>query len=294
MHQCIGRYFLLAEENNTQWHPAFTAAIHMEFCENKADLDFHSEVTLNTMPLRVDMILIKKKNKLLVKNEIGRLFQKFNLIEYKSPKDELNYDVFLKGIAYVYLYKSNEVHVDDILLSEVTLSFIRENPPRKLFRKFKEINLIVEEVTSGIYYISGYSEIKIQIIVTKELDKESHIWINSLTSKISEKHARKLIEITRDLTDLDEKNYADSIWEVVATENASLIQKLREDKEMCNALAKIMKPEIDEAFDDGFSDGQLTQLFNLLKKGIISLEEAVQETEYSLEEFKEKYNEYLS
>lgn len=284
----------MAEEKNTQWHPAFTAAIHMEFCENKADLEFQSEVTLNTMPLRIDMILIKKKNNLSIRNEIGKVFRRYNLIEYKSPKDDLNYDVFLKGIAYAYLFKSYEEHVDDILLSEITLTFIRENPPIKLLKKLKEINLEVEEVSPGIYYISRYGEISIQLIVTKKLDKRLHVWLNSLTSKISEQHARRLLEITKDLTDLDDKNYADSVWEVVATENIELISRLREDEEMCNALAKIMKPEIDEAFDDGFNDGQLAQLFNLLKKGIITIEEAVAETEFSMDEFKKKYNEYLA
>ncbi|MBQ6845064.1 MAG: hypothetical protein IJO60_10565 [Agathobacter sp.] len=239
-------------------------------------------------------MVIKKKTDISLKNEIGKIFQKYNLLEYKSPKDDLNYDVFLKGIAYAYLFKSYEKHVDDILLTEVTLTFIRENPPLKLFRKLKEINFVVEEVAPGIYYINRYSELLIQIVVTKELDEKQHVWINSLTNNISVQHARKLVKITKDLTDLDDQNYADSIWEVVATENVELIRCLREDKEMCNALAKIMKPEIDEAFDDGFNNGQLTQLFNLLKKGIITIEEAVAETELSLEEFQGKYEKYMA
>ena len=65
----------MPEENKTQWHPAFTGAIHMEFRENKNDLEFQSEVVLNTMPLRVDMILIKKKKEVALKNEIGKIFK---------------------------------------------------------------------------------------------------------------------------------------------------------------------------------------------------------------------------
>ena len=131
----------MTDEKNTQWHPAFTGAIHMEFLENKNDLEYQSEVILNTMPLRVDMILIKKRPNILIKNELGKIFKQYNLLEYKSPKDSLNYNSFLKGIAYAYLYKSYEKHIDDISLSDVTLTFIRENPPLKLFKKFKEINL---------------------------------------------------------------------------------------------------------------------------------------------------------
>lgn len=75
---------------------------------------------------------------------------------------------------------------------------------------------------------------------------------------------------------------------------------------MCNALAKIMKPEIDEAFntgfdagfdngfDNGFNNGQQTQLFNLLKKGRLTFEEALAETSLTAEEFQTKYKEYLA
>ena len=31
-----------------------------------------------------------------------------------------------------------------------------------------------------------------------------------------------------------------------------VVNSLREDEKMCKALAEIMKPEIDEAFDNGF------------------------------------------
>lgn len=63
------------------------------------------------------------------KNEIGRMFRKNNLLEYKSPDDALNYDVFLKGIAYAYLYKTKETHIDEILLEDLTLTFIRGRKP---------------------------------------------------------------------------------------------------------------------------------------------------------------------
>ena len=280
---------VLPEDTKTQWHPAFTGAIHMEFRENKNDLEFQSEVVLNTMPLRVDMILIKKKKEAVLKNEIGKIFKQYNLLEYKSPKDSLNFNTFLKGVAYAYLYKSYEKHIDDIPLSEVTLTFRRENPPKKLFKILRKNNFSVAEATKGIYYINRYCEFPIQIIVTKELDEEQHVWINSLTSQISEQHIKKLIMITDDLTELDEKNYANSVWEVITTENEILMNQLRRTEEMYSAFAKIMKPEIDEAYDNG----QLKKVFDFLKKGIISYDVAMKESELKKETFEEKYKEYL-
>jgi hypothetical protein len=83
------------------------------------------------------------------------------------------------------------------------------------------------------------------------------------------------------LTELDDRNYASSVWEVVTVENRDLINQLRGNDEMFGALAEIMKPEIDAAFDEG----KLKQLFALLKKGVITVEEALAETELSPEEF---------
>lgn len=63
----------------------------------------------------------------------------------------LNYDVFLKGIAYAYLYKSSETYVDEIELEDVTLTFIRQRKPIKLFKKLKAEKLLLKK--SGKEYI---------------------------------------------------------------------------------------------------------------------------------------------
>lgn len=266
----------MTEDKKVQWHPAFYGAMHLEFRENKEELEFTEEVILNTMPLRVDMLVVKKKFPCEIRNEIGKLFRKYNLIEYKSPEDTLNYDVFLKGIAYTYLYKANERYVDEILLEDVTLTFIRERKPVKLFSKLREDKFIVEEKWSGIYYIIKDEYFKIQIVVSEELSWENHIWLNSLSENVSEKYITELIATTQKLKSLDDRNNADALWEVVATINKRTIQKIREDEKMCKALAEIMKPEIDEAFnngfnngfDDGIDSGKICVFQNMIKDGM--------------------------
>ena len=85
--------------------------------------------------------------------------------------------------------------------------------------------------------------------------------------------AEELISVTRQLKDMDDKNYADSVWEIITSANKELIRKIKEDTNMCKALAEIMKPEIDimmkEALEDGFNNG-FNNGFNdgLDKKGI--------------------------
>lgn len=229
----------MTKDKKVQWHPAFYSAMHLELKENKEELEFTEELILNTLPLRVDMLVVKKNISCEIQNEIGRIFRTYNLLEYKSPEDSLNYDVFLKGIAYVYLYKAREEHVDEILLENITLTFIRERRPVKLFKKLQEENFLVEQMWPGIYYIIKEENIKMQIIVTKELSRENHIWLNSLSASMNEHRITELIYTTKALIRRDGKAQADSLWEVVATVNKEIVEKVREDEKMCKALAEI-------------------------------------------------------
>ncbi|MBR5566448.1 MAG: hypothetical protein IKW08_09885 [Roseburia sp.] len=262
----------MTKDKKVQWHPGFYGAMHLELRENKEDLEFTKELILNTLPLRVDMLVVKKKISCEIQNEIGKLFDKHNLIEYKSPSDSLNYDVFLKGIAYAYLYKSNEEHVDEICLEEVTLSFIREAKPIKLIKKLREEKFDVEQKYPGIYYIIKEKYIKIQIIVTRELREENHIWLNALSDKMKKNQVLTFLKTAQGLNKLDEQNYADSLWDIVATVNQEVIRKIREDEKVCKGLAEIMKPELEEAFnngfDNGFNNGSISSFKNMIRKGM--------------------------
>ena len=262
----------MTKDKKVQWHPGFYGAMHLELRENKDDLEFEEEVILNMLPLRVDMLVVKKKYDCEIQNEIGKIFEKHNLIEYKSPCDSLNFDVFLKGIAYAYLYKSNEAHVDDIQLDEVTLSFIRETKPVKLFKTLRKERFTIEERYPGVYYIIKERHIKIQIIVSRELSDENHIWLNALSDKMKVTQVASFLKTSQELVNLDDKNYADSIWDIVVSVNQQTIKKLREDENMCKGLAELMKPEMDEEFDNGFNNGfnngSMCSFKNMIKEGM--------------------------
>ncbi len=280
------------KENRIQWHPACFAALNLEFLENKEDLEFLQEQPINELPLRVDALIIKKKKGSKIKNEIGEIFRWYNLVEYKSPDDELSFNTFLKGIAEVYLYK---VKQGKTRIDSYSLSFIRARKPFALFAVLARYGFIVEEKYPGIYYVSGRNIIPIQIIVSSRLNKEAHLWLNSLSRKLGIEQAKKLLTTTNRLWDARDRGFADTIWEMVAGVNEELIDKMREDDIMCQALMRIMKPEFDaalevaveaaveeavskvkeSAFNDGFNDGfnngiddkGIRIFINMMKKG---------------------------
>ena len=159
----------MGQKSKTQWHPAFCSAIKLELAADKEYLEYTNEYNLGKKPLQIDLLIIKKMAKHHVKNEIGKIFRKYNLFEYKSAKDGLNIDTFVKVIGYACLYKASERYVGEIELEDITISLIRETYPKKLFQWLKKRGFKVEEHYNGIFYVSRFSGAQIQIIVAGKL-----------------------------------------------------------------------------------------------------------------------------
>ena len=102
------------------------------------------------LPLRIDLLIIRKKPGEVIKNEIGTFFLGHNIIEYKSPDDSMNIDTFYKVLSYACLYKADTDTVDEILDTDITVSLIRERKPVKLLRQLEK-KYQVKQAGKGIY-----------------------------------------------------------------------------------------------------------------------------------------------
>lgn len=119
-------------EDNIQWHPAFCSAMELELRENKKDLIYEREHNLSRMPLKIDFLVIKKKPDVIIKNEIGDFFLGNNILEYKSPGDEVNAGTFYKALSYACLYRAEKDGASEDMDADVTVSIVREQKPVKL------------------------------------------------------------------------------------------------------------------------------------------------------------------
>ena len=88
------------KEKLLQWHAAFFAGIQIEL-EEAEYLIFENEHMLSTKPMQVDVLIIKKNSERAIQKNIGRIFRKYNIVEYKSPEDYLSVDDFYKEIFRV-------------------------------------------------------------------------------------------------------------------------------------------------------------------------------------------------
>ena len=159
--------------------------------------------------------------------------------------EELNIDTFFKVIAYACLYKSKGTSVNKIRANDITITFVRQRKPFKLFNQLASDGFSITSGISGIYLININFFFDIQIIVTRELNEDHHIWLSSLTQDISKTRAEKLINTAASLYLKDDKDFAESVLQVTMSKNKGVFDKVKEESEMCEALRELMKPEID-------------------------------------------------
>ena len=233
-------------EIKIQWHPGFVAAINLELAENRDDLIYEKEYNLNTKPLEIDLLVIKKDKDVQIANEIGRMFKGHNILEYRSPEDRMDIDSFYKAGAYASLYKAYGETVDERKAEDITVSLVREAKPDGLFRYFREHKVEVSNPYPGIYYVLDGVLFFTQVIVTRELNGKNHGWLKSLSDKLKKQEMEALLNRARSLPGKLDRELADAVLEVSVKANREIVEELKGDEAMCQALLEIMEPEINK------------------------------------------------
>ena len=201
----------------------------------------------------MDLLIIEKRKNVQIQNEIGRIFRRHNVIEYKSPDDGMTIDDFFKTLGYAYLYKGLGEKVDQIPLEELTISLFRAIVPKQLFNKLAGYGYAIEMQVSGIYYVQGLA-IPAQIIVTSELELQNHESLKVLSKSAEKEDIQKFTEMAKNFKEPGDKEKYDEV---------------RRSTGMCEALRELMKDEIeeelkknrDQAIKEGRAEGE-----NLAKK----------------------------
>lgn len=245
------------EDRKIQWHPAFVAAMDLEFGENRKDLIFEKEYNLNTKPLEIDLLVIKKNNFAKIINEIGNFFRGHNIMEYKSPGDHLNIDTFYKVTGYACLYKSYGQHVNERKAEDITISLVRHTKPKGLFQYFRENSIIYANPYPGIYYVLTGVLFPTQVVVTEELLKQNHIWLTALTENMQKKDMRNLLEKVDSISQKHDKALADSVLEVAGRVNKELIDELKGEDSMFDILKEIMASDIQEIAEKASEEARI-------------------------------------
>ena len=239
------------EKTEIQWHPGFYGAAELELISNREELEFQREYNLSKKPLQMDLLIIKKLADVQIENEIGRIFKKYNVVEYKSPEDGLTIDDYYKTMGYACLYKGLGERVNQVPEEELTVSIFREAYPRELFETFRKSGRTPEERFPGIYYILGNGLFDTQIVVTGQLSRETHSSLRILSRNAEAEDVRAFLAGVERLTRPGDRHNADAVLQASIFANKSLYNRIRRESGMCEALRELMKDEIDAAVEEG-------------------------------------------
>lgn len=248
-----------SEKKLFQWHPANYAGLQIEFEDEKKYLSFEDEHQLGTKPMAIDILIIKNTEGYKVKKNIGRIFRKYNIIEYKSPDDYLSIDDFYKVYGYTCFYKADTPTVNQIEVNELTITFISRKYPRKLLRHLElERGFAIQKIESGIYYIVG-DAIPIQFIVANKLSQTENLWLKGLTNQL---HNYELTAaLTKDYYEHKQNTLYESVMDIIMRANK---KQFEEANNMCEAMKEfiwehygdeIMK-EKQASFTNGTQNGE--------------------------------------
>lgn len=227
-----------------------------------------------------------------MKKNIGKIFRRHNIIEYKGPEDYISIDDFYKVYGYACFYKADTACVDAVKIEELTISFICHSCPKKLIKHLERRGYRIRNIERGIYYIEGLL-LPIQLILTSKLSEEENLWLRSLTNDLKEVQiARRLLEEYR--KHKDDGRY-ESVMDLITNANKELFQE--GDGIMCEALYEIAREKMEDEFErvrnESRSEG-IQQIETLIQKLIMAsrsdeIERAVTDRTYQqklLEEFK--------
>ena len=247
-----------------QWHPAFFAGFQIEMRNEKDALIFENEHQLGTKPKAVDVLVVKKNKDQPIEKNIGRIFRRYNIVEYKGPTDYLSIDDFYKVYGYACFYKADTDGRDSIKVDELTITFVSHNYPRKFLKHLtQERNYTLTKVEDGIYYING-DKIPIQLIWTQELSEHENLYLRSLTNAIQDNELpQKLLE---DYEENKDNILYQSVMDIVVRANR---EKFEEVKDMCEALKELMKDELEERERQGISRGIEQGISQGISQGIV-------------------------
>lgn len=249
------------KHHRINWHHAACETLKIELKDYEAYLEFHEEYHLGKSKesLRMDVLVIQKPTDLHISKRIAENFQRYNIIEYKSPSDHLSVDDYYKVMAYGGIFRSNTGRVNEIENQDITLTFIVSKFPRKLKKELESREISLVKRAPGIYDVSK-DVFTSQIIITRQLDKEENLWLRCLDNQLKEKELYKRLE--------EEYKQHKNETRYAAPMNAIIWSNLEREGErniMCEALYDLFADELVERETRGIKIGEEQEKRNLAK-----------------------------
>ena len=107
----------------------------------------------------------------------------------------------------------------------------------------------MREVYGGIYYVEGKTWFSTQVVVTGELNCDTHMWLKGLSGNLKKGDIWRMLDERNHMTEKADRELADSVLEVSISANRTIVEELIGDESMYEALMEIMEPRIKQRED---------------------------------------------
>ena len=97
----------------------------------------------------------------------------------------------------------------------------------------------MREVYGGIYYVEGKTWFSTQVVVTGELNCDTHMWLKGLSGNLKKGDIWRMLDERNHMTEKADRELADSVLEVTISANRKIIDELIGDESMYEALMEI-------------------------------------------------------
>ena len=173
-------------------------------------------------------------------------------------RDEIDKSIsHMQKIKDSLLACDRQLRLANYKAEDITITLIRQRYPRTLVNYLKQQGFTVEKRFPGIYYVTGNILFAMQIIVSKQLESNEHIWLHSLQNNISQEDYQQLLLHVDTLDAKEKETYGEAILEVVSKANTKQIEKWKEESSMtCPTLERIMEPELEAKRLEGRLEGE--------------------------------------
>ena len=156
----------IAKENTV-----YCDVLKIELSRKDINTGFNPSNCMYMRPVAAFLLTIIKSSDIEIQNDIGKIFQGHNIIDYTCLDGDLDIDHLYKSLAYTSLYKASGIEDDMIKANDVTMTIASRNMPQHLFDNLKELGISIEKTGDGIYQLKGSMFFNTQVIVSSELGK---------------------------------------------------------------------------------------------------------------------------
>ena len=277
------------------WHSMAYAMLHIILFRFK-QVNIKHEFPLGAQPPRADFIVVDDNETIDLDSAVFKIFRKTNIIEFKSPDDELSEQVLWKVVGYASLYIA-KYGVDDC---DITITLLRDTKPVKLLKELADFVELGDandtddaddaNGDNGIYYIKDWKVgFPIQIVVTSSLKGKENTGFRAISKNPRIEDIEQLLRDVSEAKDTDLIGWFRDFLDLFSRLDSETVEEMkRRDPDMARTWRDIfgVDAEISNARADERANTTRTNLYTYVQDGDMMLENAARRAGLTEEQFR--------